>query len=258
MGTSTSYGGSPKWKSVKNAVSRAAGQGPLSSDKASSTVRAFVAAMAKSRTGGFGAHRGAGQGSRGGSGGRRGRTGKSSAGVRGAASAIGQFLRDVQDHGLREALKQVGVSDIDNLSPTDLVLQLAELLGGGDSTIDGADLQNALCELLRSLTEGANTLSDAESLMRDAGAHLEQVIRDLIGNYIFERYNTTFSSTLDQRLAVSQTDVSLDEVRRFIDTEVELRGVSRDLSGVNWRGQEGAAIVDEILQQTIAVFQVNE
>jgi hypothetical protein len=254
MGTSTTYGGPPQWKSVKSAVSRAAGQGPLTSHKAASTVRDFVTAMASSNTGGFG-NGSKGTGGGGGSRSRRigGRSGKGS-GIRGAAASVGQFLRDVQRIGLREVLRTRGCEDIDDFSPTELVLLLADVLGGADSTIDGSDLTNALCDLLRELTENAENIEQAEKLLQTAATRLEQIVRDLIGYYIFERYNTTMSSRLDGKLNVKQADASLMEVRRFIDTEIQLTGTIRDLSNINWRGAEGTEIIEEILQQTIAVF----
>jgi hypothetical protein len=160
----------------------------------------------------------------------------------------------VQRHGLNDALQALGCESVDALSPTDLVLLLATLLGGSDSTIDGVDLQNALCELLRDLTADASTLKDAETSLQSAAGGIEQVVRDLIGNYIAERYNTTMSARLDGKLSTTQTDASLGEVRRFIDTELQLKGAVKDLSNVDWKGTEGSSIVEELLQQTIAVF----
>lgn len=257
MGTSTSYGGSPKWAGVKNAVSHAAGQGPLTAQKTASVVRAFVAAMASSDTGGFGlqARSGAGNGRRSGGGRARGSVQRNRANVRGAAAAVGRFVRDVREYGLREALRQAGCDNIDGLTPTDLVLMLAELLSGADSTIDASDLRNALCDLLYALLEDAKSMEEAELLLQASDSRLEQIIRDLIGNYIYERFNTTFASRLDARLRVSQSDTSLNEVRTYIETELQIKGTARDLSSVNWKGAEGAGIVEEILQQTIEVFR---
>jgi hypothetical protein len=262
MGTSANYGGPPNWGPVKASVTRAAQQGHLTQQKAATIMSNFVSAMSDSPRGGFVAGGGGGGGHSGGGGAGGGRGGRKSSsrsrGVHGIAASVGSFLSDVKERGLRDALRGLGIGNIDDTEPESLVLILADVLGGSGSTIDEVDLRTALCELLRELTKDLQDINQVETALRTAAANLEQVIRDLFGHYIFERFNTTNCANLDAKGGVAKTDSFLGEIKRFIDTQLRLEGTRRELTSVNWRGTEGKSIVEEILQQTIAVFTGEE
>jgi hypothetical protein len=258
MGTSRDYGGSPNWGGVKAAVARTAGEGPLSGQKTQRIVRNFVSNMQGAPRGGFTGGRGGGGGGGaggGGGGGRRGgRRHVGGGGLPGVAASVGSFLSDVKERGLELALKEIGIDGVEGKEPGELILLLADILGGPGSLIDEVDLRSALTTLLRELCKAQTDLEGVETALQGASMNLEQVVRNLFGHYIFERFNTTMCARLDGVTEVPKSDNYLAEVRRYIDTQLALEGDGKDLTRVDWKGSEGAKVVDYILQDTIRVF----
>jgi len=175
--------------------------------------------------------------------------------LRGTAQALGSFLSEVAIHGLKGALAALGITDLAGKSPTEIALLLADLLGGPASTMDDVDLRAALCELIRELTDAAADLTEAEAALQNAAADLEQVIRNLFGHYIFERFNATMCGPLDQKKSVQNSTALLSEAKRYIDTCLLREGHTQDLTQVDWGGAQGGQIVERILQDTIAILE---
>jgi hypothetical protein len=257
MGTSKNYGGSTNWSKTKNDVSRTALGGKLTTEQAKRLVGKFASDMAGASRGGFGnPSRGGGGGGGSGSGGSRSGEGRGGGGgVRGAAAALGNFLSDVQDRGLKSALEERGIHDLEDGDPNVLILQLADLLGGPGSLIDEVDLRAALCELLRELCGDKEHFTSVEQAFKTAAANLEQVITSLFGHYIFERFNTTMCARVEAQTQGERADRFFEDVHRYIDTELKLEGAAKDLTKIDWRGKEGIEVVNRILNQTIDIFK---
>lgn len=262
MGTSANFKGPPEWSPVKGAATRAAGSGHVTPQKAAALVRSFVGKMGESGRSGFGGGRGGsrsggggGTGGGGAGGGRGGGGGSgSSRGVRSAAQAFGSFVADVARKGLGEALRTRGFGSIDGKTPEEIAVALLEALCGPGSTIDAVDLRNALSDLLNGLLDNAVDFAAAEQAIAAAAGSLGQLVQDLFGKYIFQRFQTTTYAPIEAKHGAAAADGCLEAVRDYIDSELRLEGASRDLSGMDWSGKEGADFVDSVLARTVEVF----
>lgn len=260
MGTSANFEGPPSWSPVKGAATRAAGSGHVTRQKAGALVRSFVAKMGESGRSGFGAGgggRGGGGGGR--SGGRRGEGGGGagggrSGGIRGAAQGFGSFVADVAQRGLGEALRSLGLESLDGKTPEEIALALLEALCGPGSTIDAVDLRNALSDLLNSILENAADFAAAEEAFAAAAGSLGQLVQDLFGKYIFQRFQTTTYASIEAKHGAAAADGCLTAVRDYIDSELRLEGATRDLTVMDWSGKEGADFVNSVLTKTFEVF----
>jgi hypothetical protein len=206
---------------------------------------------------GAGGHAKRGGGGSGG-GGARGRRGASryavGSGAAGAAQAIGAFVTDVRERGLREALRGLGLDSCDDKTPAEIANFLADALGGPASTIDAVALRAALCEVIQNLVEDAQDLPGVEDNINAAADQVEEIIRELFGCYIVERFATIITAPVDNKQGVQVTDAYLGEVRAYVDARLQLLDLDRPLSSLDWRGAEGAAAVDDILARTQGVF----
>jgi hypothetical protein len=139
-------------------------------------------------------------------------------------------------------------------TPAEIANFLADALGGPASTIDAVDLRAALSDLIENLMQEADDLEAVEGSFSAAADNIEQVIRDLFGFYIVERFATIMTAPIDEKQGVDVTDAYLGEIRAYVDTRLKLIELERPLSTMDWRGAEGAATVDDILNRTRAVF----
>jgi len=220
---------------------------------------------------GGGAGRGGGGGSSGGggagagsgarrSGGSRGgaRVGRRTSGgaiVRPAAQRLAEFISQVPKVGLKQALTNAGLADVEKLKPDEIALAVADVLVTDASQLIMTELRDAVATVVEELCEDAKSLEQAEQKITESAGKLESVVQSLFECYIMERFKTFFCEHEALRYGYEAADNILKEAREFIATEMDIqREDKHDLTGVDWNGAEGAKIVDAILERTIAVY----
>jgi hypothetical protein len=239
MGTSTGYSAPPSWGPLKNEVTRAATAGSLTPATARHVLQHFI------RENG-----GAAQVARGGGGVvGKGRTAQAVAG------RLGGFISDVGRFGLTEALTRSGLADLIGRPISEILNGLVDKLGGPASTIDEVDARNALARLNEKILGEAENAEDVERILAGQAAHLEPVLQDFFGFYLFELFCRVFFERLVQRIGEFKAQSFLDDIEHFLDSTLLNRTTGRDLSGINWGGPEGQAIVADIMENTLTVFE---
>jgi hypothetical protein len=192
-------------------------------------------------------------GSRGGGGGRRKSTG--GAIVRPAAQRLAEFISQVPKIGLRQALTNAGLADVEKLKPDEIALAVADVLVTDASQLIMTELRDALATVVEELCENAQSLEQAEQKITESAGKLESVVQNLFECYIMERFKTFFCEHEAAKHGYEAADNILKEARVFISTEMDIqRADNHDLTGVDWSGTEGTRIVDAILERTVAVY----
>lgn len=265
MGTSTNYPGAPNWSQVKAETTRAGGGEHVTPQKAGAIVNGFVDQMIRSPQLGFGtALSGQGSGSgtafvsgggRGGGGGGGGggsrRIGKS---ARTVARGIAGFLADVRKRGFREALAARGLTDLTGKSPDEIALALADLLGGPASLIEQTALRGALMELVLEWSEGMQNMDGLLESVMSVAQNIEGALYTFFGHYIFEVFKIVGYQGVLATHGFEKAESMARQIRDFIEAKIGGLETLRALSSVDWNGTEGAAIVDGIVADTIAIF----
>lgn len=259
MGTSADYLGSPKWGAAKRQATASAGASGRSPEALHRVLSSFVGQMRSAAQGGNQSQSGSGGGGNqgggaSGGGGRRGGSKSRPSGIRGVAGGVGGFLSDVAQHGLKQALEDLGLGDLAGKSPEDITLALADALGGPASTIDQVDLRNALSDLMDDMMGDAATFEALETAFATAAARAEQLVKELFGNYIYHRFCSTMYKGLSERHGIEVAKGYLTEIKEYIHSRLALEGGSRKITAIDWRGTAGARVVDTILNETFAVF----
>lgn len=261
MGTSTNYSGSPNWGPVKSETTRVGGEGYVTEHQAGSIVSGFIDQMLRAPQLGFGiplsrqggGSRGSGSGGR--IGGRDGsaarRIGRS---ARTVARSIGGFLADVGTKGFREALAGLGLTDLTGKSPDEIALALADLLGGPASLIEESALRGALIELVLEWSTGTQGIDDLAESVTNVAENIEGALHDFFGHYIFEVFKTVGYQGVLAAHGFEKAESMASQIRDFIDAKIDGLKSSSPLTSVDWSGTEGAAIVDGIVADTIAIF----
>lgn len=206
-------------------------------------------------SGGSGASSGArrSRGSRSGGGGRRRASG--GAIVRPAAQRLAEFISQVPKVGLKQALTDAGLADVEKLKPDEIALAVADVLVTDASQLIMTELRDAVATVVEELCEDAKSLEQADQKIAESAGKLESVVQRLFECYIMERFKTFFCEHEAAKYGYEAADNILKEAREFISTEMDIRREDKhDLTGVDWNGAEGANIVDAILERTIAVY----
>jgi hypothetical protein len=262
MGTSKDFAGSPRWTGVKAEVTQAGG-GLVDRKVAAKLVGAFVQQLASAPSGGFGGSggaRGSGGGGGAGGGGGGGRGGRSGGGssrsspVRGAAQRIGSFFSDVAKVGFREAVEKIGLKNADQMTPAELALAIADLLGGEPNLFDQTAVRDAVAALMQDFANGPDSLAAFGEVLVQQAQNIESVLENFLGNYVFEMFcSTTYKGILETHGPASAEGLA-GQVRDYISTKLGDVKSSGKLSSIDWNGPAGAKMVDTLIAQTIEIF----
>jgi hypothetical protein len=170
------------------------------------------------------------------------------------AARLGAFIADVGSIGFAEAAAKLGLSELSGKTVSEILLVLLDRLGGNSSTIDEADARQALSDLQQDLFAEATDTKDLETILLSAAHNLEIILETFFGYYIFEQFSRICFERLVQRVGALKATGFLNQIREFIQSALANRAADKALSKVNWAGADGAAIVSQILDQTLEVF----
>jgi hypothetical protein len=174
--------------------------------------------------------------------------------AQGIARRLGGFISDVGRIGLQEALRKAGWEDLVGRPVQEILSALLDRLGGDASTIDDVDARMALSRLQDEYFGDVQTGAELdERLMRQVD-HLEVILQDFFGFYLFEVFCRVFFERLVQRVGEARAHSFLDQIADFINSTLANRTTGRDIGRIDWTGPEGEAITADIMEATMTVF----
>ena len=159
--------------------------------------------------------------------------------MRPAAQRLAEFISQVPKIGLRQALTNAGLADVEKLKPDEIALAVADVLVTDASQLIMTELRDALATVVEELCENAQSLEQAEQKITESAGKLESVVQNLFECYIMERFKTFFCEHEAAKHGYEAADNILKEARVFISTEMDIqRADKHDLTGVDWSGQK--------------------
>lgn len=241
MGTSKGYEApsTPQWGKLKGDVTRAAGGGSATPEVARTIIGSFLQA-----NGGAG---GITQG------------GRSGSGSRAAQSVAGRFadlINSVSNRGLSETLQNNDLINLVGKSATDISYGLLDFLCDDGSTLDEVDARNAMDDIIKDLLMGASSYEDVQQKLEERlqiGATESLLIR-FFGYYIYRRFCHTFYESITAKHGEQKGQGFLSDIKRCIDEELRFKTFGKKVTNIDWLGNQGQSLIDEILQDTVAVF----
>ena len=241
MGTSKGYQAptDPQWRKLKGNVTRTARDGAVPADRARNILKDFIATNGGSRN--------------------MARGGGTIGGSRAAQSAgrqLASFATTVADRGLDEALREFGLGKLIGKPASEIALSLVDELCSDGSTLDEVDARRAMSDLIKELLEDTDSYNEvAEKLSeRLQPEGLGNLLLRFFGHYLFHQFYRIFYERLVQKRGQQKAESYITSIRRFIQSELRHKLYGRDLTSVEWTGQEGETIAAEIHERTLQVF----
>ena len=252
MGTSKSYnmpsGG--EWRPLKTAATAFSKQTTHTPAAKAKLLRNYMRAMGgaqaisgRTRTGGSG------------SGG-----GGSAIPATAAAQQIGSLFAGVAESGLEETLRTIGLEQFIGSSAADILAALLEWIAGPASALDEAAARDAVVALTEQLFAEAATAEDLEALIQGAVTEqgVEGVVQEFFAEYLHTMFVRDFFETWQRKEGEDRASAMLKEVREYIRESVVQRDREVEDRRVDWFGPEGATLCQEILEDTVTIFEVEQ
>jgi hypothetical protein len=213
----------------------------------------FIAHAGSSGKGGSGSSGGAAGGSGGGGGGRGGRA------ARNTGRNLGGFLSRVGAVGLDDALREVGLSSLIGKSAEDVSAGLLDVLAEPGSSLDEHASRIALAKLYDEMFKSARTYEDVGRILSTTldSQGLAQILARFFGQYIYARFARDFYENWLAKEGPSRARASLKSIKDCIESSLKTKLVGRDLTRLNWRGKDGLRLTEQVMRETLEIFEVS-
>ena len=160
--------------------------------------------------------------------------------------------------GLDTALREIGLAHLVGRAAGEIMAGILDALAGPGSTVDDEAARAALAALNEDLLREAVSADDVGRLLTanlDAQG-LAGILMRFFSLYIYERFCRDFYERWVKASGSDATRNGLRSVRNYIDSALGSKMVGRDVSRVEWQGEEGRQAVADVLADTCHVFGV--
>lgn len=261
MGTSKGYdmptGGD--WTPLKKDATKFVndgGTGPVSPVK---LLRDYLAAnggvraLSRGRGGKRGGHTGGDGGRRGGHDGGRG-----GLAARKVGRNLGGFLSSVGSVGLDEALRAVGLDDLIGRPAAEVSAGLLNALSDPANTLDEHAARLALAKLNDEILRDAESYEDVGHRLAEAldQRGLTSLLANFFGHYLYERFCRDFYENWAKKVGSAPAGRLLKSIKDCIESSLKAKLTGRDVTRMSWRGRDGLRLTEQVMQETLEIFEV--
>ena len=231
----------PNWKELSSVMTTSCDSTPLPVEKKNRILRNYVSVIGGANKAGRGGSKIAGK-----------------SGIR-TAKRIGGFFGSFTGSGnnLREALSNIGLTELQNKSVSDIINHLIEYCSGSASTIDEVAAKEATRKLFEDLVSDSNDIDEMEAILQNKFEvnTSEDIIINYFGYYIYEHLDKWFYEKLIKDKNQSDCNNLFRQIKDYIFER--LRGVQRKrtLQSIDWGSDEADRLIKNLQQDILIVFQ---
>lgn len=270
MGTSSSYGGPRDTSRLlppsarpgsEESTSDRKGQEPgAGSARASRGAGSFNGAKAQMTRfarsgGGRGGARGAGKSYVRARGGSR-LAARAAVSGRAGTRRVGAFLADVVNRGVEAAGRALGLAGVVGRRAEVVFAEIANALASSGATLEDAAARRATDEALyavyRRVEAAGGDLAALDVLDSEA---VREAVENSVAGYVYHRWLQELGERIERNAITATAAAELErEVKDYVSEIVKLDLASVDVLGVDWQGEEGAAIVEALFADAYALL----
>jgi hypothetical protein len=174
--------------------------------------------------------------------------------ARAIGGRLGGFISDVGRVGLDQALRNAGWDDLIGRPVQEILNALLDRIGGSSNRIDDVDARMALAKLQEKYFSSAGSPDELDEMLSVQVDRIDFILQEFFGFYLFEVFCRVFFERLVQRVGETRAHSFLEQIADFINSTLANRASGRDITKIDWGGEEGSQITADIMETTLRVF----
>jgi len=168
--------------------------------------------------------------------------------VSSAGRAI-NFINDVQTMGLDAALEGHGLSNLIGKGFDEVFVGLLDYFVEDNSSIDGTIARDSMAELMSEMM----SIDEFEEEINEMD--MNNFIKDYIVKYVQKDFMVHYAEKILAACDNINKTISIqNKVKDFIKTVISQNYSPVEISKIDWKGQEGNQIINQIHKDTIDIF----
>jgi hypothetical protein len=167
------------------------------------------------------------------------------------------FFSDVARGGIVEAARRLGIQDLIGRDVQFVLASLVDLLAPTGSLLEEAAARSAVIDTLFEFCDHYDVAADGiQALNAISAQDLGEALKLTVCNVVEARFKEELTSRVE-RADVSEQDGDriFSQIGEFVRGMIDLRLDNRDLLGMDWGGDEGAAFVEKLYADTYLVLE---
>ena len=170
---------------------------------------------------------------------------------------IAQFTSRVQERGLDQALDDFGLGNLVGESAENVVYGLVNRLCEDGGPLDEVYGREALFDLYDEMLEEADSYEDVEEILEQDMKYdeLESILSKFFGHYLYHEFCNIHYERLAKKRGDQTAREYMADIRSFMQAEIENKTYDRDISDIDWEGEDGKNIIEEVHESTLHVFE---
>lgn len=173
-----------------------------------------------------------------------------------ASKRISGFISDIGRFGFAEALNKQGLGNLIGKSAKEVMAGLIDYFGGNRNTRDEINACRAIQSTMEKFMQDADTVEKIEATFKQIlnPDTFQEFLLTFLGYFIFQEFCSYYEEFLNSRMSDQNSENFINEVEMTIISAVKNKSLDIEFSKVDWKGEEGDDIVDEIMVKTVRIF----
>lgn len=176
---------------------------------------------------------------------------------RSAATRLGQFLSDIGNQGISEALQNLGLSKFIGKDAETVFAAISEALAPTSALREEAIAREAVNETLESLYE-QYILQDGDITKLDQmnTQSIEQALETVVSAYIYNRWLGELEIVLEKKAISTKDAIKLErDMKQFIRESVHLDFQGVNILALNWKSSSGQQLIEKIFTDAYSILE---
>jgi hypothetical protein len=176
--------------------------------------------------------------------------GSASSGQRSTAS-LGAFLADVVSRGFEQAATAIGVGNLLGQPVETVLAAILNAIAPEGATADDITARRADADVLAALFDELKVQDGGVAKLNSMDASsVASAIQASVASYIYHRWLLDLGKRLEERAVTPKQAVKLErDVKQHVKNLVKINLYGKDVLKVDWRGNEGRQLTQQIYEE---------
>jgi len=173
-----------------------------------------------------------------------------------ASAALGGFLSGVATQGVRPALERLGLATLAGRDVREVFAAIANAIAPGGASLEEAVARRATAEVLQELYERYAVETNGIAKLDAMGIDdVRQALRSSIASYVYHRWLEELGAKIEEKsVSASQAERFERDMKAYVRDVVRLDLGKVDVLAIDWAGNAGARLMEELFAQAYAVL----
>lgn len=173
-----------------------------------------------------------------------------------AGSRFAGFASGVAQNGLVETLTRFSLSQYIGRSASEVLRGIRDFLIGDNSLLEDDIVQNSFVDFYEEQLLTDNSFEGLERTLKQAD--IGDMLMRFFGHCIYRQFVTGFHERMMARVDIPTTKNKLALVKDYIFTKLRVVIHGKDLTMVDWNGNEGSTLSGQILESAWRFLELGD